>query len=76
MIAWEKFYMPKSHGGLGVLDILAHNQALLMKFLHKFLNKDSPRVNIIWETYYSANPPSEKAVGSFWWRDVLKLMST
>jgi hypothetical protein len=40
MIAWDKVCKPKSHGGLGIIDIATHNQALLMKFLHKFLNKE------------------------------------
>lgn len=53
LVAWEKVCKPKTHGGLGVLDLATHNQALLMKYLHKFMNKeDSPWVNIIWETYY------------------------
>lgn len=54
-------------------NITTHNQALLMKYLHKFLNKeDTAWVNIIWETYYSNCLPNSKDVGSFWWRDVLK----
>jgi hypothetical protein len=53
-------------GGMGILDIATHCQALLMKYLHKFLNKmNTPWVNIIWETYYQENLPGERMVGSF-----------
>lgn len=76
LISWDKVCQPKSHGGLGILDAQTHNQALLMKHLHKFLNKvDIPWVSIIWETYNSNNIPSSKPVGSFWWKVVLKLLA-
>lgn len=69
LIAWDKVCKPKKSGGLGVLDITTHNQALLMKFLHKFLNKeDIPWVNIIWETNYQTSLPGDRMVGSFWWK--------
>jgi hypothetical protein len=29
----------KNHGGLGILDLRAHNIALLIKHMHKFYNK-------------------------------------
>ena len=60
---------------MGVLDIETHNQALLIKFLHKFLNKANiPWVNIIWETYYQESLHGERMVGSFWWKAHLKLI--
>ena len=75
LIAWESVCKPKAQGGLGILDITVHNKALLMKFLHKFLNKvDTPWVHIIWETYYQNAPPRDKLVGSFWWKTLLKLI--
>jgi len=75
LIAWEKICRPKTHGGLGVLDITSHNKALLLKFMHKFLNKfDSPWVSIIWETHYSHSIPGDRMVGSFWWKAILKLL--
>lgn len=41
--------LSKKHGGLGILEISTHNKALLMKFVHKFLNKENiPWVKIIW----------------------------
>lgn len=40
LIAWSKVCKPKQHGGLGILDIVVHNRALLMKNLYKFLNKE------------------------------------
>lgn len=48
LIAWGKFCKPKHQGGLGILDVATHNKALLMKNLHKFLNKvNLPWINLI-----------------------------
>ena len=48
-----------------------------MKFIHKFLNKaDIPWVQIIWETYYQSSLPGERVVGSFWWKEICKLLPT
>ena len=55
-----KVCKPKAQGGLGVLDVHLHNQALLMKFLHKFFNKENtPWVKIIWEAYYQDSLPGD-----------------
>lgn len=47
-----------------------------MKQLHKFMNKeDLPWVQLLWENYYNNNKiAGARKVGSFWWRDILKLM--
>lgn len=68
--------LPKEEGGLGVLRLDTQNKALLLKFLHKFFNKaDIPWVHLIWEKYYcNGKLPGYVQKGSFWWRDVLKLM--
>jgi hypothetical protein len=51
--AWKLVCLPKEEGGLGVLDLTTHNEALLLKSLHKFYNKeDLPWVNLVWENYY------------------------
>jgi hypothetical protein len=48
-----------------------------MKNPHKFYNKaDIPWINIIWANHYSLSLPSDKPVGSFWWRDVLKTLES
>jgi len=75
--AWDMVCIPKVEGGLGVLDLEKQNQALLMKNLHKFFNKhDIPWVKLIWEKHYSNGKlPSHTRKGSFWWRDILKLLS-
>lgn len=76
LIAWEKVCKPKDQGGLGVLDIATHNKALLMKHLHKFLNGHNlPWVHLIWDTYYNDSPLTDRPVGSFWWRAILKLLT-
>jgi hypothetical protein len=64
----------KNPGGLGVINLELQNKALLMKCLHKFFNRvNIPWVNIIWVTHYSNSLPSVKPVGSFWWKDILKI---
>lgn len=68
LIAWHKVGKPKQHGALGILDVLIHNKALLMKNLFKFLNKeDTPWVKLIWENYYLSSTPDDKLKGSVWW---------
>jgi hypothetical protein len=76
--AWDLVRKPKSQGGLGIIDLKKHNEALLMKNLDKFFNrKDIPWVNLIWEKYYpNGKLPSHTMKGSFWWRDVLKLLES
>jgi hypothetical protein len=64
-------------GGLGIIDFQKKNDALLLKFLHKFYNKqmDIPWVKLIWDTYYNLDVPHfAKVYGSYWWRDLISLM--
>lgn len=51
---------------------------MLLKFLHKFFARpDTPWVNLIWENYYSEGElPGQRKRGSFWWRDVVKLLNS
>ena len=75
--AWELVRLPKKEGGLGVLNLETHNDALLLKNLHNFFNRqDIPWVHLIWESYYNDGslPSSSKRKGSFWWKDILKLI--
>ena len=61
MIAWDLVSKLKSQGGLGVLDLVNQNKALLLKNLHKFFNKENlPWENLLWETYYTETPPTGK----------------
>lgn len=75
LAAWEMVCRPKKEGGLGVLQLSTQNDALLMKYLHKFYNRaDLPWVHLVWDSYYNNGKlPGDKVVGSFWWRDVMKL---
>lgn len=41
LAAWDLVCMSKSKGGLGIKNLTAHNEALLIKFLHKFFNKEN-----------------------------------
>jgi hypothetical protein len=71
LAAWSKVQLPKSQGGLGVIDLATQNRALLLKHLHKFFNKaDVPWVDLTWKVYYSANiaPRAHSPRGYFWWR--------
>ena len=46
--------LPKDEGGLGVINIKAQKESLLLKHLHKFYNReDIPWVKLVWECYYS-----------------------
>jgi hypothetical protein len=66
---------PKSSGGLGIIDFRKQNEGLLMKHLHKFFNKeDIPWVHLVWRYYTQGVPQTAKLCGSFWWRDVMKLV--
>ena len=58
-----------------MINLKIHNDALLLKFLHKFYNKlDVLWVHLIWDTYYMDKVPhATNPVGSLWWRDILKL---
>ena len=66
---------PKNKGGLGVLNLRIQNDALLLKFLHKFYNKlDIPWVQLTWDSYYAQKiPHASDLVGSFWWKDLMQL---
>jgi hypothetical protein len=74
--AWPMVCIPKKQGGLGVLDLHSHNDAMLLKFLHKFFAQvDVPWVNLIWSQYYrSGKLPRQNKKGSFWWRDIAGLL--
>jgi hypothetical protein len=48
LVTWDKVCRPKNKGGLGVLNLKIQNQALLMKYLHKFYNRhDIPWVHLL-----------------------------
>jgi len=74
--SWQMTCDTKQNGGLGVISLQTHNKSMLLKSLHKFFNKiDIPWVHLVWEMIYSnGTPPTGNKNGSFWWRDVLKLL--
>jgi hypothetical protein len=52
-VAWRLACKPKIKGGLGIMDITKQNEALLMKSLHKFFNRqDLPWVRLFWNNHY------------------------
>jgi hypothetical protein len=78
LAAWNLVCRPKNKGGLGILNLQLQNQALLMKHLNKFYNKeDVPWVSLVWNTYYHERVPhATELCGSFWWKDVAKFMDS
>ena len=73
---WLTFIKPKKDGRLVVLNLKTHNEAMLLKFLHKFYNKEViPWVSLIWECHYpDVQIHNIAKKGSFWWKDILKLI--
>jgi hypothetical protein len=75
--AWPLVCTSKDEGGLGIINLQTQNEALLLKHLHKFFNKcDLPWVELIWDKHYTNGKLLDIRMpkGSFWWRDVLKLL--
>ena len=77
LAAWDMICKPKNKGGLGITNFRHKNDALLIKYLHKFYNRaDIPWVHLIWNAYYLHQIPHfALACGSFWWRDIMKLVN-
>jgi hypothetical protein len=75
LVALPVVQLPKDKGGLGVINLRLQNDALLMKHLSKFYNKvDVPWVRLVWSKYYTNRVPhATRELGSFWWKDVLRL---
>lgn len=75
LVAWPTVMLPKEKGGLGIINLCLQNDALLMKHLSKFYNRaDVPWVHLVWSKYYSDRVPhATREMGSFWWKDVLRL---
>ena len=67
MAAWHMVTRPKKEGGMGVKNLSAQNDALLMKNLHKIFNHvDTPCLQIVWTNYYNGRYlPGQGKKGSF-----------
>lgn len=68
LVAWKKACRPKDQGGLGIINLRAQNNALLLKFLDKFYNNHNlPWVQLTWQRLYrnQTAPHSIKPKGSF-----------
>jgi hypothetical protein len=76
LASWDMVCQPKKKGGLGILNLKIQNHGLLLKYLHKFYNReDTPWVDLIWSTYYTEKVPHAVPLcGSFWWKDICILM--
>lgn len=68
LVSWKKACRPKDQGGLGIINLRAHNNALLLKFLDRvYNNHDLPWVQLTWQKLYRRQtaPHSIKPKGSF-----------
>ena len=74
-MAWPVVMQPKEKGGLGVLNLQLQNDALVLKSLDKFYNKrEIPWVQLVrWKYYQGKVLHAAREVGSFWWKDILRL---
>ena len=69
LVAWKKCSKPKRKGGLGIINLISQNTALLLKHLDKFYNKkEIPWVKLVWFAHYSDGeiPHATTDKGSFW----------
>lgn len=59
---------------MGVLNLKKHNETLLLKYLHNFINKeDIPWVKLFWECYHNDGRIHRNTKkGPFWWKDLMK----
>jgi len=78
LAAWDIACRTKEEGGLGIVNMKSQNVALLIKYMDKFYNHaDIPWVSLTWSKLYSNNsthPHARSPIGSFWWKDIMKLM--
>ena len=75
LATWDMACRPKRSGGLGILDFRKQNEGLLIKQLHKFFNReDIPWIKLGWQYYPDGVTQVANLCGSFWWRDVMKLV--
>ena len=59
-----------------MINLELQNTALLLKQVHKFFSKtDIPWVKLVWSLYDDSPPQAQSPRGSFWWRDVFKLVN-
>jgi len=77
-VAWKLVCNSKENGGLVVHNLQIQNESLLLKHLHKFFNKsDIPWVQLVWHSHCNSGSFAlYNRRGSFWWRDILKLLDS
>ena len=70
LAAWNMVCRSKNEHGLGITKLTIRNDALLLKYLDKFLNKqDLPWVKLVWNNYYSNGTlPGMRKKGSHQWK--------
>ncbi|KAJ4808570.1 RNA-directed DNA polymerase (reverse transcriptase)-related family protein [Rhynchospora pubera] len=78
LITWNRICLPKSHGGLGLLDFKLHNRALLLRWVWKLYTCRQSLWFALASNLFSArrgckSPALWVSGGSFFWRDLRSL---
>ncbi|KAJ3686617.1 hypothetical protein LUZ61_015781 [Rhynchospora tenuis] len=77
LVAWDRLCLPKSVGGLGLIDLGSQNVSLLLRWLWRLHTcPDSQWTSLIKQLYgkrSTALPMFWNQSGSFFWRDLMSL---
>ena len=64
LVDWDRVYVPKAAGGLGVKNLVTRNICLLLKFSYKFLHSNELSWKK-WITQHSAYPLHHTSINTF-----------
>ncbi|KAJ4778172.1 RNA-directed DNA polymerase (reverse transcriptase)-related family protein [Rhynchospora pubera] len=78
LLSWDRLCMPKSVGGLGLIDLKLQNTTLLLKWLWRLYDNPDSQWSLVVRQLYGKRdrviaPIHWNQEGSFFWKDLLKL---
>ncbi|KAJ4771824.1 RNA-directed DNA polymerase (reverse transcriptase)-related family protein [Rhynchospora pubera] len=78
LVSWQKLCLPKSVGGMGVLDLQLHNLALLLRWIWRLYDDPTSLWGSVARILYSpargtTSPLNWNDAGSFFWADIRSL---